>query len=741
VTSLSLTEADPAPAAAADAGTHALPQAGDAVEAAGPLPVRRADLVLVPHGDDGESVVKDPVSGAYFHLGPEESFLLQTLDGRHSPVRVREAYERRFGQPLSREELDGFVELADSMGLVSWEHVPPARRIVPPAMEGLGEANRTDESAAPRAAPKDTAAEPLHEQSILYWRKSLFDPDRLFNRVEPKIRFVWTRAFLVVSVLSIIAALGVMLTNRHELISRFVDAMSWQTLLCAWVTLVLATTAHEFAHGLTCKHYGKEVHEVGFLLIFFMPAFFCNVSDAWLLREKSKRVWVTLAGGYCDLLLWAGAVFVWRLTMQDALVNYLAWVVLSVCGVRIFFNFNPLLKLDGYYLLSDLASVPNLRQRAWDALMARVRWALWGAERPAGEPKGRFLFGFGVAVWVYSLSFLVLMFVGLTWWLGRAWGPVGTVAAVALGVTVTRGQFAGACGGEVRKMLKQRWSRVAAWGLAVLAAGAVLTLVPMEQTATGAFKIRSVTHAEMRAPMAGFLREVNGDEGDRVSAGAVVARLDVPDLAPRIAQKKAEIAESGAKLRLLQFGPRGPLADGVAEPVIRSAEADAEKARLAKLAEELRYLEDQSARVLVRAGAAGVICTPRLREKVGQYFNDGDLICLIEEPAKLEAQVDVPEQEAARVRRGQRVALKARSLPFEQLEASVDRVAPAADAPDPKDGKLQSTVPVYCTLTAASPAALRPGMTGFARISCGKRAMGRVLSEKFLAYFRTEFWW
>src|SRR5439155_2123288 len=127
----------------------------------------------------------------------------------------------------------------------------------------------------------------------------------------------------------------------------------------------VTTTLHEFAHGLTCKHYGGEVHEIGFLLMFFIPCFYCNVSDAWLFDRKSKRLWVTFAGAYCDLCLWAVAVFVWRLTVADTMVYYVAWVALSVCGARIFFNFNPLLKLDGYYLLSDWVEIPNLRQRSW----------------------------------------------------------------------------------------------------------------------------------------------------------------------------------------------------------------------------------------------------------------------------------------------------------------------------------------------------------------------------------------
>jgi len=93
--------------------------------------------------------------------------------------------------------------------------------------------------------------------------------------------------------------------------------------------------------------------------MFFMPCFYCNVSDAWLFKEKSKRLWVTFAGGYFELFLWALAVFVWRLTLPGSFPHYLAFVVLTACGVQTLFNFNPLLKLDGYYLLSDWKGVPT----------------------------------------------------------------------------------------------------------------------------------------------------------------------------------------------------------------------------------------------------------------------------------------------------------------------------------------------------------------------------------------------
>ena len=122
---------------------------------------------------------------------------------------------------------------------------------------------------------------------------------------------------------------------------------------------------------------------------------------------------MTFAGGYWDLCLWAAAVFTWRVTAQDTLPNYLAWVVLSVCGARIFFNLNPLLKLDGYYLLSDAAGIPNLRAAIGRFPGGAHTVAVVGAPRPLREPRARFLLGFGIATWLYSLALLSLLFAGL----------------------------------------------------------------------------------------------------------------------------------------------------------------------------------------------------------------------------------------------------------------------------------------------------------------------------------------
>jgi HlyD family secretion protein len=198
--------------------------------------------------------------------------------------------------------------------------------------------------------------------------------------------------------------------------------------------------------------------------------------------------------------------------------------------------------------------------------------------------------------------------------------------------------------------------------------------------------------------------------------------LGTQEAEAEVARRASALADARATLTLLEAGTR-------------PEEIDAERARLTRLQEEVRALEEVRARLAVCSPVSGVMSTPRLKEKVNQYAKEGDLIALIEEPAGLEAEIALTEQEVARVEVGHVVHLKARALPYETFTARVKRIAPAT-----KPGDVQGIVTVYCELEKGD-TGLRPGMTGHARVFTGPRSVGMVLLDRALRYVRTEFWW
>ncbi|MFN0088517.1 MAG: HlyD family efflux transporter periplasmic adaptor subunit [Blastocatellia bacterium] len=176
----------------------------------------------------------------------------------------------------------------------------------------------------------------------------------------------------------------------------------------------LVVGAHEFAHSLTCKHFGGEVHEMGFMLIYFQPAFYCNVSDAWLFPEKSKRLWVGFAGPFFELFLWANAMFIWLITDTDTLINLLALIVITSSGIKTLFNFNPLIKLDGYYLLSDYLEAPNLRRRAFRYIgdgFRRLSGVTVEEAQATSRRERRIYLIYGLIATVASFSLMGIVFV------------------------------------------------------------------------------------------------------------------------------------------------------------------------------------------------------------------------------------------------------------------------------------------------------------------------------------------
>ncbi len=302
-------------------------------------PKLRNDLTVSEQPTDGETVfvVKVPVTGQFFRLREAEWFIARQCDGTTPVEMIRQRAEEKFGAALTLESLSAFVKILEKAGVLETE--PAARK------------NRKRQGRI--------------RGSLLYLRVKLLDPAWLLDRLIGKVRFFFTPYFVVFAAALILLAAGIVATNLNEVGQSFGGLTLFSAIPVFLVVMFLVISAHEFAHGLTCKYFGGEVREMGFLLIYFQPALYCNVSDAWLFPEKSKRLWVGFAGPFFELFLWALATLAWRLTDVDTAINYVAFIVMAGSGINTLFNFNPLIKLDGYYLLSDYLGIPNLRNKSY----------------------------------------------------------------------------------------------------------------------------------------------------------------------------------------------------------------------------------------------------------------------------------------------------------------------------------------------------------------------------------------
>jgi len=280
------------------------------------LPRLRTDLIVRTQQTSHETsvIVKDPVSRKFFGMGEAEQFIAEQLDGKTPLEVIRQRVEVRFGGELPMEALNGFLQNLKQYGFLETEG-------------GTGKPYREP---------------PRFRGSALYCRFKVFDPCELLKRLVTRTGFLYTPYFVALSAVTILVAGGVIISHwgefREELPRLY---SSWLSIAVVILFNFLVICAHEFGHGLTCTRFGGEVHEMGCAMIFLQPAFYCNVSDAWLFPERYKRLWVGFAGPYFELFLWSLAVLTWRMTEPDTWINFVTISVMATSGLKTLFNFNP----------------------------------------------------------------------------------------------------------------------------------------------------------------------------------------------------------------------------------------------------------------------------------------------------------------------------------------------------------------------------------------------------------------
>ncbi len=226
-------------------------------------------------------VIKDPSTNRFFRIKPLEHYLVSQFDGKTPPEEIRRRASEEKKVLVSEDVLARFAAKFRDVGLLI-----------------------SDESEIP-AARSARSGSPA---SILTWKFPLANPERLSDWLYPKLKWCFTPLFVGFVGVTILAASGVLIANRNDLVFGLVNVVSLESLGFVIATIAAVTVLHELAHALTCRHFGGRVTDMGFLLLYLVPCFYCNVSDTYLMREKRQRMWVLFAGGFFELFIWAVSV-------------------------------------------------------------------------------------------------------------------------------------------------------------------------------------------------------------------------------------------------------------------------------------------------------------------------------------------------------------------------------------------------------------------------------------------------
>jgi putative peptide zinc metalloprotease protein len=717
----------------------------------------RPDVSTIKQKYEGRTyhVVKDPVSLRYYRFKEQERFLLELMDGTHTLEECQKQFEERFRPDrLTLEDLEAFASQLLQAGLAQNESPAAGKQLFD------------------RFKKRRRSAWMQAFLNVLYIKIPLFDPDRILIRLLHPLRFIFTYWFLTLSILTMLTALSLVLSHWNEFRNKLPEArefFSFQTVAYLWVALGAVKIIHEFGHGLSCKAYGGEVHEMGALFLCLSPCLYCNVSDSWTIPSKWKRIVIAAAGIYVELIIASIATFIWWFTASGTFINNLCLSLIIVCSIStIVFNANPLMRFDGYYMLSDWLEIPNLRERSNQFL----KWVFMeynlGMEtqpQPYMTTSRKLLFvGYAVGSWIYRwvITFSVLYFM-YTFLEPYKLGSISFLLGTgALGSMV---------GYPIYNLIKAYRKRgrvpdMNSWrvGLTLSVAVAFMVVaftVPFPVRVKGLAVIQPdpahLVHITVPA-RGGFLAELKVEDGQAVRQGAQLAVLTSPDLEMNI-----KLVERDIELRA-QY--KATLTVGVGTAPARATEelVNTENA-LAARREELRLLKEQKQLLTLHAPRDGVVMKLLDKKELGKLLKPGTPVCEIADPKELRAIFLVSPQDRSLVEEqlvveGESEAwIRVHGLRYNYWHGRVEHIAPqdSKDIPPQLSYKAGGDVPTqqdpeskmerpqqqqYVIAVRFDPVEgeekdppIHPGVMGRVKIS----AKPQTLGWRLYRYLRTNF--
>ena len=383
---------------------------------------------------------------------------------------------------------------------------------------------------------------------MLFMRIPLWDPDRWLERNRAAIAILFTRGALALALAVVLWAAFEFVIAGSSAWNQAANILQFNNLILLYFAVFLSHLLHELAHAAVCKHFGGEVRTMGVMLLLLTPLPYVDVSASWSFRDRYHRVLVDAAGMLMDLLVGALATIVWAYTPPGT-ANELAYnLMFSTVLYTLLFNINPLMRFDGYYILSDLLQIPNLHEQSKRGFM---RW--WRAKVlrvPEGDEDGVSMGhqgALGAFFLVSSCYRLVVMF-GIVLFVADQYFGVGLVVALALMLTsfiLPLQQLLAPLRNPLFRYQQMRLLQRAGAAALVLLVLTLVVPVPDRRVLDGVVEARRNT--PIFTESGGIVLRVAVLHGQQVQAGELLVELENPELATELSGVEAQRAQALAQ--------------------------------------------------------------------------------------------------------------------------------------------------------------------------------------------------
>lgn len=729
-----------------------------------PLKLRvRPDLKVRRHKYQGRPfwVVKEPIGLKYYRFQEEEFSILQMLDGNTSYEDLKTQFEAEFSpQRITLQDLQHFIGMLHRSGLVISDASGQGRQLQ----------RRAEETANRELMGKLS--------NVLAIRFKGIDPERLLNWLYPIVGWFFSFWFFCCVMIMAMIALSLvtvqydMFRTRLPAFHEFFGPSNWFYL---GITLGLTKVLHEFGHGLSCKHFGGECHEMGVMFLVLTPCLYCNVSDSWLLPNKWHRAAIGAAGMYVEVFLATVATFLWWFS-QPGLLNHICLSIMFVCSVStILFNGNPLLRFDGYYILSDISEIPNLRQKSSKILGRLAQEYCLGMEQQE-DPflPDRHLWFFALYTTAATMYRWVVVF-SILFFLNAVLEPYGLkVLGQAIGMMGLFGLLVQPVWNIIKFFRAPgRMSQVKSKNLSITigiiaSLIAFICFVKLPYNVKCAVEIKPSQDQVQRVIVqsGGQLEKVNVELGDEVAVGDIVAELkDIP-LELQFQEKLREFNALHSQWLSLSRDPKRT--DGTSVSEIRRLEQAKDASE-----QSLRILNKRREWLKLKAPVAGIVMPPPEKkpdpkvagrlptwdgslmrpENLGARVEQNDVLCMVGNPSAFEAMLVIDQADLPYVSKNMPALVRLDAYTDDTFDGTIQDIAGsdmeiASPAMSTQAGGTMALVtdasgvqrPQSASYEARVPLtdlnlALRPGMRGRAKIKAEKQTLiarfWRLLNRTF----------
>jgi putative peptide zinc metalloprotease protein len=668
------------------------------------------DGLAIHMRDSTHVTLEDSEREKFFRLGIAEGHFVAALIETGSPAEAYEACLVKNVKPVAIDHVEKLCKWLAINGMASpTEGAPPT---------------------GPARPPRNFLA------AAFFWKVPLVNPDRWLTSIVNHCGWLFSPQAMLLGLL--VFFIAIFQTSGHwseffESYQNLFSSWRWITLAIGWCVLKVI---HETAHGATCRRYGGEVKEAGLAMILLMPIAFVNVTSSWRFQSRWQRFQVTMAGVAAELFVAGIALFVWHWCDALPIKQAAADIFMLASVSSLLFNLNPLLKFDGYFAIADASGIDNLYN--YGQSYARYfggRYLLGLNNKPPSLPGSR-------PIWIkiYGISAALYRVVTVTGLLTAAaviFHGAGIVLAIAGVVSFIIKPLMMLI--QYLRQLKQsaelsvprlalRLTCLASLGIAAL------FVIPAQWTWTAPAIVQYDPPATVRTSSAGFVEGVHAVDGDVVAEGQPIITLRNDDLVLERSKLKKELAQLQQEILSAQWN-----ADSSALNDARSRETG--------LLEQVREVQSQVDKLVLRASANGTLVSRRLNELQGTYLKTGSELAVIGNEDQKRLKLSLSQSDAKQSNTWKHQPLRVVVSGHGAWSANLSRLETRAEVKAPDDsllavnggtlssvqtaagefGLCEPRVNAFVTLTPGQSSKLRTGQRASINIASNYRSLGDLL--------------